>query len=209
MIRKTLILVLIVAAAAVNARTQTYFGISYEPSTPLGDMRDFTVNSSLRGLNGNASRYLNEHFSVGINVQWTGFYEKDERHTWKFEGGGLTATAWKEFYIIPLYANARYHFKTEEEARLLPYVGLNVGTAYVEQNLQISDYEYKFKYWKFAFAPEAGTLIPMGMEKSWGFDIKLRYQLFPYNENDIGLMHFLNYSFGVYWKIYPRGEDYY
>ena len=206
MTKQSIIAVLFIISGITSGFSQTFFSISYEPSTPLGDMRDYVGKSSLRGLNGNVSRYLNPHFSVGLNFQWTGFYEKVDRHTWFFDGGAITATAWKEFYILPMYANARYHLKTEEEATLLPYVGLNLGVAYVEQLLQISEAEEKGKFWKFAFAPEIGTLIPMGRDKHWGFDIMLRYQAFIYNENDIGLMNFLNYSLGVYWKVYPRGE---
>ena len=208
MTKKTIIILLLTFSAVTYSYSQTFFSLSYEPSTPLGDMRTYIEKSSLRGLNANASRYLNDHLSVGLNLQWTGFYQKEERHTWSFEGGAITATAWKEFYIIPIYANARYHLKTEEESALLPYIGFNLGVAYVEQLLQISDVEEQGKYWKFAFAPEIGTLIPMGMDKHWGLNIMLRYQAIAYNENDINLMHFLNYSLGVYWKIYKREEEF-
>jgi len=191
-----------------TAFTQSIWTLSFEPATPMGDMRNFIEKSTLRGLNGSASWFVSEKITVGMSIQWTGFYQKDERATWEFDGGAVTATAWKEFYILPLYANAKYHFLDEYESRLLPFVGLNVGVAYIDQTAQVGTYEFREQSWKFAFAPEVGTRIPMGIERSWGFNLMVRYQMAIYNENNVDMLQFLNYSFGVYWKLYPRGERY-
>jgi outer membrane protein len=179
-----------------------------EPATPLGDMRNFIEKSTLRGLSGSTNWFLNDHITVGATFQWTSFYQKEDRETWMFDGGAVTATAWKEFYLIPIYANAKYHFTNELDSRLLPYAGLNLGVAYIEQLATVGTYEFENKVWKFALAPEVGTLIPMGIEKSWGLNLMLRYQMAFYNENDINLLNFLNYSVGVYWKVFKRGERY-
>jgi outer membrane protein W len=208
MMKKTIILSLIILASFGTAFSQSIWSLSYEPATPLGDMRNFIDKSSLRGFSLSSNWFVTEKITVGFDVQWTAFYEKDERYTWPFDGGAVTATAWKEFYLWPLYATVKYHFLKDEEARLLPYAGLGIGVSYVEQSAQVGKYEFKEKGWKFAMAPEIGTLIPMGIEKTWGFNVKLRYQMAIYNKNDINLLQFLNYSFGVYWKIYKRGERY-
>ncbi len=206
--KKTIILFLIILAAAGSGFSQSIYSLSYEPATPLGDMRNFISNTSLRGLTASAGWYLNNKITVGATVQWTGFYEKDERHTWNFDGGAVTANAWKEFFLISLLANVKYHFNDDDGSLFVPYIGLGVGTMYVDQNAQIGKYEFKETYWRFALAPEVGTRIPMGIEKTWGFNVMLRYQMAFYNKNDINLLQFLNYSFGVYWKLYPRGERY-
>ena len=206
--KKTIILALIVLATAGTAFSQTIISLSYEPATPMGDMRNYISTTSLRGLSGSADWYVTNRISVGGNVQWTGFYEKNERHTWYFDGGSVTANAWKEFYLISILANAKYYFNDDDGNMFAPYVGLGIGTMYIDQNAQVGKYEFKETSWKFAIAPEVGTRIPMGLEKTWGFNVKLRYQMAFYNKNDINLLNFLNYSFGVYWKIYPRGERY-
>ncbi len=46
-------------------------------------------------------------------------------------------------------------------------------------------YEFKDKSWRFAFAPEVGARIPMGLEQSWGFNFLIRYQMGIYEKNDI------------------------
>jgi len=97
--------------------------------------------------------------------------------------------------------NAKYHFV--EEGKLIPYAGLSLGTAYVEQSVQVGKYDFEEKSWRFSLAPEAGVRIPMGLEQSWGFNIMLRYQMQFYNENVVDLIQYLNYSLGVYWKITP------
>ncbi|MCK5338064.1 MAG: hypothetical protein KAJ50_04595 [Bacteroidales bacterium] len=207
--KKTIILSLIILAAAGSGFSQSIYSLSYELATPMGDMRNFISKTSFRGLSGSADWYLNSRITVGGTVQWNGFYEKDERHTWNFDGGSVTANAWKEFYIISLMANSKYYFVDDEEGGMFaPYIGLGVGTMYVDQNAQIGKYEFKETYWRFALAPEVGTRIPMGIERTWGFNVKLRYQMAFYNQNDINILQYLNYSVGVYWKIYPRGERY-
>jgi len=108
-----------------------------------------------------------------------------------------------------MYATAKYHFKdVEEEGKFVPYVGLSIGTMYIDQNAQVGTYEFKEKSWRFAFAPEVGARIPMGIEQQWGFNFLLRYQVGIYERNDINMLQFLNYSVGVYWKMWPRGERY-
>ncbi|MEN8225658.1 MAG: hypothetical protein ABFS05_09900 [Bacteroidota bacterium] len=206
--KKIILISLITIAGISTSFSQSIWTLSMEPATPLGDMRNFIERSSLRGLSGSVSWFVKENVTLGVSIPWTGFYQKDDRATWHFDGGAVTATAWKEFYILPLYVNAKYHFLTEEDSRFLPYAGLSVGAVFIEQSAQVGTYEFKHKNWKAAMAPELGTLIPMGIEKTWGLNVMLRYQMAFYNENDISLLQFLNYSIGVYWKIYPHGERY-
>jgi len=196
-------------ASAGTAFSQTIWALSYEPATPTGDMTNYISKTSGRGLSGSANWFVTNKISVGFTLQWTGFYEKNERYTWYFDGGAVTANAWKEFYLWSMYANAKYQFAdVEEEGKFVPYVGLNIGTMYVDQNAQVGTYEFQEKKWCFAFAPEVGTRIPMGIEKGWGFNVMLRYQIGIYEKNDISMLQFLNYSVGVYWKMWPRGERY-
>jgi len=207
--KKTISILLITFALTGSSYAQTIFGLSYEPATPLGDMTNFIGATSLRGLSGSANWFLTNKISAGLTVQWTGFYEKEERETWNFDGYAITANAWKEFYLWSVYANGKYQFKDVEDAgNFVPYIGLSVGTMYIDQNAQVGTYEVKEKNWRFAFAPEAGFRLPMGMEKQWGFNVMLRYQMAIYNERDISMLQFLNYSVGVYWKLWPRGERY-
>jgi hypothetical protein len=204
--KKTIILSLIVLASFGTAFSQTIWSLSYEPATPMGDMRNFIKNTTGRGLSGSAGWYLNEKITLGFTIQWNGFYQKEERGTWEEPGVAITANAWKEFYIVPIYLTGKYHFV--EDGMFIPYVGLSVGIVYTEQEAQLGTYELKEKYWKFALAPEVGTRIPMGLEKTWGFNVSVRYQMNFYNQNDISLLQYLNYNVGIFWKIYPRGERY-
>jgi len=207
--KKTIIISLIILASAGTAFSQTIWTLSYEPSTPIGEMTNFISNTTGRGLSGSGGWYVTNKLSVGFTVQWTGFYEKEERHTWYVDGGAVTANAWKEFYNWSIYANAKYHFAdVEEEGKFVPYVGLSIGTMYIDQNAQVGAYEFKETSWKFAFAPEVGTRIPMGIEKGWGFNVLLRYQVAIYEKQDINMLQYLNYSVGIYWKMWPRGERY-
>jgi len=207
--KKTISILLLTFALTGSSYAQTIFGLSYEPATPLGDMTNFIGATSLRGLSGSANWFITNKISAGLTLQWTGFYEKEERETWDFDGYAITANAWKEFYIWSVYANGKYQFKdVEEEGSFVPYIGLNVGTMYIDQNAQVGTYEIKEKNWRFAFAPEAGFRLPMGIEKQWGFNVMLRYQIAFYNVRDISTLQFLNYSVGVYWKLWPRGERY-
>ena len=207
--KKTIIISIILLSTIGISKAQTIWALSYEPATPIGDMTNFIGETTLRGLNGSANWFITNKISAGVSLQWTGFYEKNERETWEFDGGGVTATAWKEFYLWGLYANGKYQFKdVEEEGRFVPYIGLNLGTMYIDQNIQIGTYSEQSKSWKFALAPELGARIPMGIEQSWGFDVMLRYQMAFYNKYDISILQFINYSVGIYWKMWPRGERY-
>jgi hypothetical protein len=208
MMKKIILISLITLAGIGTAFSQTIWTLSYEPATPIGDMRNFIETSTLRGLSGSGSWFVTEKITVGLDIQWTEFYEKEDRFTWHIDGAAVTANAWKEFYIWSFYANSKYYFLDEDEHKILPYAGLGVGVSYIDQNAQIGAYEFKETSWKFAVAPEFGARIPMGIERSWGLNLKLRYQIAIYDKYDINPLQYLNYSFGVYWKLYPRGERY-
>ncbi len=204
--KKTIIIALILLASFGTAFSQTIFTLGYEPATPIGEMKDFIGKTSFRGLSASANWFLGKKITLGATVQWTGFYEKLDRATFEAEGIAITSTVWKEFYILPIYVNTKYHFL--EEGMFLPYAGLSAGVSYIEQLAQAGTYKFSKINWHFGIAPEVGTLIPMGIEKTWGFNVMLRYQMAFYNEFDINLLQYLNYSFGVYWKLYPQGERY-
>ncbi|MBE9485502.1 MAG: hypothetical protein IMY74_11675, partial [Bacteroidetes bacterium] len=79
--KKTIILSLIILAAAGSGFSQSIYSLSYELATPMGDMRNFISKTSFRGLSFSADWYLNSRITVGGTAEWNGFYEKDERHT--------------------------------------------------------------------------------------------------------------------------------
>ena len=159
--KKTIIISIILLSSIGISKAQTSWALSYEPATPIGDMTNFIGQTTLRGLNGSANWFITNKISAGVSFQWTGFYEKNERETWTYDGGAVTATAWKEFYLWSLYANGKYQFKdVEEEGNFVPYIGLNIGTMYIDQNIQVGTYTEQSKSWKFALAPEVGARTP-------------------------------------------------
>lgn len=204
--KKTIILSLIVLASFGTAFSQSILSFGYEPASPIGDMTQFVDKFSLRGLSAALNVHVTKKITVGFTTQWTGFFDDPPRHSEDFTGGAITAGAWKEFYIWNLFANAKYFFV--EKGAVIPYAGLSVGTAYTDQRLKVGTYEVNDHKWRFTMAPEVGMLLPMGMDKTWGFNLKARYQVNFWNRNDINLIQYINYSFGIYWKIYKRGAQY-
>lgn len=204
--KKTIIFSLIILASLGTAFSQTFLTFSYEPATPMGDMTNFISRFSPRGFGASGDMFVTEKITVGFTAQWTGFFEEDKREMRDFESGAVTANAWKEFYIWNLYANAQYHFL--EDGAVLPFIGLSVGTAYTDQKVKLGTYDVDQSVWRFALSPHAGVHIPMGREHSWGFNVMARYQMNFYNQYDISMLQYINYSFGIYWKIYKRGQQY-
>lgn len=150
-----LLLVMTLAVPAEAARNT--FGVSWSLSVPTGDTRDFVENISWRGFNLEYKSFFRDDASWGFNGGYNVFSQEQDR-TFQGENFAVTGLHWTYINTVPLYLSYHKYFGNKREGNL--FVGMNAGTAWLEQRRTLGLYETKESNWHLGFAPEVGYNFP-------------------------------------------------
>ena len=135
-------------------------GLSYNMGMTTGDTRDFVQDYSWRGFGFEVRSFRGDNFSVGGSFSWNIFDEKTgELIQLQKARGAVSGTQIRYINSFPLMLNAHYYFG-DPSSRVQPYVGLNVGTYYITQRLEIGVLALEENNWHFGLAPEIGLMFP-------------------------------------------------
>ena len=151
-------------------------------------MEKFIPDPAYRGGGMNYTRFLNsnEFLGVGVSIDWHGFYKKMPRSSFPIydmsKGVSTTdvnAVQFRYMYTSPILLGLDYYFVKDE--MILPYIGLNIGCTYTEQELYISAYSNEINTrWDFAYGAEAGIHLVFG-ESGIGINSNVKYNMSTYN----------------------------
>ncbi len=200
---KHYIIALFVLFGATSAFAQ-HSGIwkfQYDMGVPLGNTKDYISSFSARGFSVEGEGYVSENISIGGRAAWNVFYKDlgwvHEHITLNTDDNKSEADiyGYKKNYlnIVPLMVTSHYTFNSD---RLIPYVGLGLGTYYIESRSQMGIYIFQTDAWHFGLAPEAGVVIPLGQTSNWGLNINVRYN-WAAKTQDTDAQSWLNTSVGL------------
>ena len=187
---KKILLALAISAFCVDGiRAQDMiFTLDYNFGYPTGDFEKFTAEPAYRGGGLNYTRFLdgNENIGISFGIDWQGFYQKVPRSSFPYYENGsktsstdINAVQFRYTYTTPIMAGLDYYFI--KDAGFLPYVGINLGMAYTEQELYISAFDNEINTsWDFAYGVEAGFHLPFG-ESGLGLNVIGKYNMSTYN----------------------------
>lgn len=204
-IRTALATAALVLAFGGEANAQDWWwGISYNMTAPstmpassdLGG--EFVSDFSFRGI-GLEARYVprrGSNVSYGFTGAWH-VLKTETSETVNLPSADVTGYQLRYVNSVPLLANATYYFG-EPRRGVRPYVGLNLGTYYMERRVEIGLAAITDKNWHLGWAPEAGVVVPLGRpeaamfasirynwafsaggsgdQKYWGFNVGFAYR---------------------------------
>jgi len=157
--------VLVVAALAVagtagpaRAQTDQWFGISWQMSAPIANTKDFTPSYSFRGL-GIEWRWVHGRTSFGVNTAWN--VMTDERSETASVGpADITGKQFRYINAAPIMASLHL-YTGSQDGSARAYLGVNVGTYYIERLVNVGTFEIKDDNWHLGVAPELGFGFPL------------------------------------------------
>jgi outer membrane protein len=175
--KKNKIILTIVFLATFSISTFAQGGgawnFTYNMGFPIGETNDFISKPSFRGFLIEGRGFVTNNFAVGGSGGWQVFYEN---FGWVTEDISETATihGYNRKYInaVPLMATGHFYFFP---ANLQPYVGLGVGTYYIETRNYMGIYYVEEDAWHFGLAPEVGLSIPFGNNSNAGLTVNVKY----------------------------------
>jgi hypothetical protein len=162
-VTKLLMLTLLVAATA-HAQRGVFTGITWNIGFPNQETAEYIGSTSYRGLGVDIRSFSSPSFSFGGNFSWNVYDELLRGETAVLKGGAITGTQVRYINSMPLLLNASYYPGEKRRGELRFVLGLNAGTYYIRQRLDIGVVSLENSNWHLGVAPELGLWLPIGRE---------------------------------------------
>lgn len=145
-------------ASPAEAQTRWFSGFTYQASFSQQDTEFFSDDPSWRNFGLDFRALIRPSFSVGF---YTGWHTFDNQEDGTLSLGGVDVTGLQRRYanMFPLLATGHYYLGS---GRAQPFVGLGVGTYWVENKVEVGLTSITDSNWHFGLAPEVGVMLPLG-----------------------------------------------
>jgi hypothetical protein len=156
---RVVLLATALVCVASQARAQGfYWSLAYEPSVPIGGIRNATPNVSPAGASLGVRYLFTKQWSLGLGSTWNNFAENFPRATYPIDNGALTGAIFRQVWVGTLLAQAHVYFNPD--GAIGPYVGIGAGLAWLSNQALVSDLPVDLLTHGFVVSPEVGLLIP-------------------------------------------------
>ena len=177
---KKLLLIAIVLFGMGPLLKAQMLNLNYQLSVPLGDLKDFTNETSFRGMDLEYHKFVTDRFSLGAAIGWNVFYQDKNHATGDFSFKGnkniytMTGNQYRYVNTVPLTAIGRY-FLTDGTSAVQPFLGLGAGARWTEKRLELGQYTSTLSRWQFTFAPEIGMMVPFNDQVALNVGARYNY----------------------------------
>ena len=194
-----MILLAIFAVAALadpgSASAQdSFLGVSYSASVPMGDTSDWTSKMSWRGIGIDYRRFKERDVSFGFYGGWNVFSEKEHATVQRPSvPGAITGTQFRHINAFPLMLTAHKYFGSGGRQDARGYVGGGIGAIAHERRIEVGLFADEKNRWHFGLAPEVGIVKPVSWDTSvygsikWNYGFKSSNQTVSYISFNLGL----------------------
>jgi hypothetical protein len=157
-------MILIIALSATTFAQDLFTGVSWDVGFPMGTTHDFIEKTSYAGFAFEGKRFLDDDASVGMVIGWNHFSELTSKTIVLDQGGNVagavSGTQVRYANVIPILINADYYLGSKSSDTRL-FIGANIGTYHIWQELDIGIYGFTNNLWHFGLAPEAGIWMQL------------------------------------------------
>jgi opacity protein-like surface antigen len=180
----------------------SYYTFSWNTTFTIGDFNKWVGNASPAGFDWGGRYFIKKGLAAGFNISWQRVSQiySDQTYTIPDKGIAITAENYRFTWMIPFQAVVAYHFITDK--MISPYIGLGIGSDYMEHHLLIQEYDIYNTRWDFSLTPEIGALVKFGYYSGWGAVVAFNYkwttnQIEVYNDRTSKNLQMLNLKVGL------------
>jgi outer membrane protein with beta-barrel domain len=188
------LLLFIFCAPQLFAQHGSSFGLTYSISFPMGDLHDYTTKTSFRGFEMEYNYHIQPHISLGVETGWNTFYERVEKKTYTDGTASITGVQYRYTNAVPILATGRY-IKTGS-GKAEPFVGLGIGTLYVDRATDFGLYRISSDAWQFCVRPELGVILKSGRGVAGLISAKYYY---AFDTDNLSGQPYLSLNIGLLW----------
>jgi len=187
-----MVLVTGVMISAVQA--QSSFSLQYSMGFG-GNMNSYISSTSMKGATLEYKKFLQDNITIGFDGGWNNFYERRAYDTYTSGVLSLSGIQYRYANAIPLFITTDFHLRQGQ--KLNPFVGLGVGTIYVDRDLDMGIYTINENAWHFALKPEAGVLVNANPDMDLIFAFRYNY---GFATSKVEAQTYLQFNIGFVWK---------
>ena len=169
--KKIFILLIVVFGSNAVWAQGGNFVLSYPISFPMGDLKDYVGATSFRGISLEFNKRQRPDLDIGLEASWHVFYERVAEKPYVNETATITGTQYRYTNAVPLLAQAKW-LKATSNKKTLPYLGLGIGTTYIERATDFGLYRLTNDAWQFCLRPEIGIQMQAGYGASFMLGVK-------------------------------------
>jgi len=178
---------------SINAFSQSMHGVTYSTALGIGETGDYISRLSWRGFTIDGKYFINDNMTLGWTTGWQTLYEPVSG---SFTDGTRTMTGTQYRYLNILPVQMTYNFFFNEDGEIQPFLGLGVGTYWIERKTNMGLFSSTSDNWHFGLSPEVGVLFPVNIQSN--FYVTVRYNhAFP--SNDSITYSYLGFNVGFLW----------
>lgn len=174
------------------------FSLSYPISIPMSDLKSYSSQTSFRGISMEYNRKINSQFSAGIETGWNVFYDHIAEAEYKDGTATISGSQYRYTNAIPVMPGLKY-YPLKGSKLVKPYVGLGVGTLYINRSTDFGLYRITTNAWQFCIRPEAGAEFKTASGIKPFAGVKY-YSAF--NDKDLARQSFLSVNIGVRFRAF-------
>lgn len=146
------------------AQRNVLSGITWNIAMPAGRMSNFMDKTSFGGFGFETHYFSTDNFAFGGSISWN-YWSEMTGEAIQLNHGALSGTQIRYVNSIPILLNATYYIGGRRD-EFRPFLGLNVGTYYILQRLDMGVYSLDNDHWHFGMAPEAGLMFKVS-DDTW------------------------------------------
>ena len=171
-----------------------HLSFSWDINSPLSNT-NFIKNTSVKGVMVSYRQRINNHLFLGIDLNNVTYHDYSPRQTYFLDGGAVTTSFYKYVVAYDVTLGGDYYFSPEK--RLSPFAGLGVGANYNSYKLYYNIYSSEASGWGVLVRPQAGAILKIGEEMSWGVLAAIHYDYSTAASKDFAYTNFTNIGFRV------------
>ncbi|EAZ79750.1 outer membrane beta-barrel protein [Algoriphagus machipongonensis] len=184
--------ILVLAISSFAQAQNSLFSFNYAVTVPMGNTSEFIDNVSGRGFVFEYQKFIDPHWTVGIEAGHTTLYKKEEDKVYTEGTASLSGTQYRYQHSWPILINANYY--ALRTGILRPYAGVGIGTMASQRKVDMGIFSSDQTHWQFAIKPEVGTLIQPNANMA--FRIGAKY-LMGFESSDLVGQSNLNFNIGI------------
>jgi len=168
-----LFLLIIPSFSFSGVAQEKYTTINYNIGLPLSNTKDYISKTSFRGMSLEFGQFVNDNISAGLYLGWNTFYEAMPKATYPFRNGEITGKQYRYINAIPILAKGKYYLNRETAVQ--PFIGVGLGTYYMNYRTDMGLYSSNTNKWHFGLAGEVGINIPMNYKTDFYISAQPNY----------------------------------
>lgn len=142
----------------VHAQKGFNFGLAYPIGFPISNTSDYISKTSFRGFSMEFNNFIKPYLNVGVETAWNIFYERVDNKVYTEETASISGVQYRYTNALPIIAGAKY-YKINDNSNVRPFIGVGVGTLYVDRDTDFGLYRINNDAWQFCIRPELGVAM--------------------------------------------------